>query len=425
MGIILSGVCEGTTNYNNIEVPEIEGYDGSHELSFYQVQHENAMNDLALFKSMLISDMRENSMLQEGYSEEQILTEGMDTVKNVLEKIKDMFLKLLAKIKNIFGAFIAKLNTFGSDGDALFKKYKTVIAGHSDWKKFKYKIRSEKGEGITKIEVVKLPDFAKGLTSGSGSTGYKFGDVTKFDKTEEEIEEDVIAEVLARYKDASKVSDLKKVMMDEHFEDEEEKTGESDFNEGAHFITLCGSKLQGMKKLISKTKDILASLDTVMKKRISELTKYQGKVIDLSVSKDSTKTVDSLSLRHTTDDTTGKYKLTAGRTSRTVANPSGLLGPSGSPLTSDVPDSIGQSDAKNVIKIVGILQKYTQAEQRVVTAYSTNYMSMVKFDSAQIKRIWTSAAAFATLRKESFDLIEAIGESAQYEAEDHFSSLTA
>ena len=52
-------------------------------------------------------------------------------------------------------------------------------------------------------------------------------------------------------------------------------------------------------------------------------------------------------------------------------------------------------------------------------------MNMIKFDSAQIKRIWTSAAAFATLRKESFDLIEAIGESAQYEAEDHFSSLTA
>jgi hypothetical protein len=82
MGIILSGVSEGTINYNNIEVPEIEGYDGSHELSLYQVQHENAMNDLALFKSMLISDVRENSMLQEGYSEEQILTEGMDTVKN-------------------------------------------------------------------------------------------------------------------------------------------------------------------------------------------------------------------------------------------------------------------------------------------------------------------------------------------------------
>lgn len=410
MGIILSGVCEGTTNYNNIEVPEIEGYDGSHELSFYQVQHENAMNDLALFKSMLISDMRENSMLQEGYSEEQILTEGMDTVKNVLEKIKDMFLKLLAKIKNIFGAFIAKLNTFGSDGDALFKKYNKVIAGHSDWKKFKYKIRLEKaGSGIDKVPSVNLQEFnIKNATVDTTAISYDIGALDTFDKNEEEIEEAVIAKVLVKYNDASKISDLKKVMMDAHFEDEEEKTGDSDFNEGSHFIALCGSKLQGMKKSISKTKDILTSLDSNVKKRISELTKFQGKVIDLSVS--TTKNVtDSLSIRTNFNTTTNKYSTDSTKV-HSGAN---------------VSANIKKDDSAKVIKIVGILQKYTQAEQRVVTAYSTNYMNMVKFDSAQIKRIWTSAAAFATLRKESFDLIEAIGESAQYEAEDHFSSLTA
>lgn len=409
MGIILSGVSEGTINYNNIEVPEIEGYDGSHELSLYQVRHENAMNDLALFKSMLISDMRENSMLQEGYSEEQILTEGMDTVKNVLEKIKDMFLKLIAKIKSIFGAFIAKLSTFGSDGDALFKKYNKVIAGHSDWKKFKYKIRPEKSDGIDKVPSVKLQDFnIKNDIVDTTVISYDIGTLDTFDKNEEEIEEDVIAKVLDKYKDASKISDLKKVMMDAHFEDEEEKTGDSDFNEGSHFITLCGSKLQGMKKSISKTKDILTSLDSNMKKRISELTKFQGKVIDLSVS--TTKDVtDSLSLKTDFNKTTNKYSTNSAKVSS---------GPG-------VSANIEKADSAKVIKIVGILQKYTQAEQRVVTAYSINYMNMVKFDSAQIKRIWTSAAAFATLRKESFDLIEAIGESAQYEAEDHFSSLTA
>lgn len=411
MGIILSGVCEGTTNYNNIEVPEIEGYDGSHELSLYQVRHENAMNDLALFKSMLISDMRENSMLQEGYSEEQILTEGMDTVKNVLEKIKDMFLKLIAKIKSIFGAFIAKLSTFGSDGDALFKKYKTVIAGHSDWKKFKYKIRSEKTDGIDKVSKVVLPD----LVASNSNSGYNFS-VDNFDKTEEDVEEDVIAGTLPKYKNASKISDLKKVMMDEHFEDEEEKTGESDFNEGSHFITLCGAKLQGMKKFISKTKDILASLDSTMKKRISDLTKYQSNVIDTSVSKDTTKTIVGKKFGSKTDDVTGKYSATLDDL---------LYGPKNKKHTPGDAVTYDQNTATKMIKTIGILQKYTQAEQRVVTAYSTNYMNMIKFDSAQIKRIWTSAAAFATLRKESFDLIEAIGESAQYEAEDHFSSLTA
>ena len=419
MGIILSGVCEGTTNYNNIEVPEIEGYDGSHELSFYQVQHENAMNDLALFKSMLISDMRENGMLQEGYSEEQILTEGMDTVKNVLEKIKDMFLKLLAKIKNIFGAFISKLSTFGSDGDALFKKYKTVIASHGDWKKFKYKIRSEKATGLDKVQKVTLPNLnLKDEAIGTITTGYAFGEVDKFDKTEEEIEEDVITKVLDNYKDASKISDLKKVMMDYHFEDEEEKTGESDFNEGAHFINLCASKLQGMKKSISKTKDILASLDTAVKKRISELNKFQGKVIDTSVSKDANKTTAAMAFTFLPPDTTNdKYRT--GTTQSTT--PGKVKGTSGANKLND----INKATATKMIKVIGIVQKYTQAEQRVVTAYSTNYMNMIKFDSAQIKRIWTSAAAFATLRKESFDLIEAIGESAQYEAEDHFSSLTA
>lgn len=404
MGIILSGVCEGTTNYNNIKVPEIEGYDGSHELSFYQVQHENAMNDLALFKSMLISDMRENSMLQEGYSEEQILTEGMDTVKNVLEKIKDMFLKLLAKIKNIFGAFISKLSTFGSDGEALFKKYRTVIAGHSDWKKFKYKIRATKAKDLNPTSF-ELPPITVG---SSVNVSYLKGiDLNKFDKSEDEIEEDVISTCIKAYKDASKISDLKKVMMDTHFEDEEEKTGESDFNTGDHFVTLCGGQLQGMKKTISKSKDILTSLDSAMKKRISELNKLQGKVIDLNVSKTATE-IDSKNISMSSDDTTGKYG--------TVSDKVKYLGRE---------EKVAKDKSAETIKFIGILQKYTQAEQRVVTAYSTNYMNMIKFDSAQIKRIWTSAAAFATLRKESFDLIEAIGESAQYEAEDHFSSLTA
>ena len=152
-------------------------------------------------------------------------------------------------------------------------------------------------------------------------------------------------------------------MMDVHFEDEEEKTGESDFNTGDHFITLCGGQLQGMKKHISKSKDILASLDSAMKKRISELNKMQGKVIDLNVSKTATE-IDSKNISLHTDKTTGKY--------RTDVNKVAYI---------NIVEKIRKDESAKIIKFIGILQKYTQVEQRVVAAYSTNFMIMIKFDS--------------------------------------------
>ena len=71
---------------------------------------ESQQNDLALFNATILTDFQEVSALQEGY---EVINES---VSDVIERIKQIFVKLLAKIKGIFQAFLAKLRgTFSSN----------------------------------------------------------------------------------------------------------------------------------------------------------------------------------------------------------------------------------------------------------------------------------------------------------------------
>lgn len=398
MGVFLNGVLGESTGYGAIRVPEVEGYNGCHELAALQIQHENMANDLAIFKSALISDVRENQMIQEGVSEEEVLTESFETAKGVLNKLKEMLLKLLAKIKAIISAFIAKLSGLSSDYKALFDKYKKVIAGHTDWKKFKIKYQPINDVNGSLAMTLTFP-----VISNSGELPNEYASSNDEIPDDDEVEEKVLKALLpAKLKDVSAIKDLKKEMHDLFFDTEELIDGDSDNISGSDIIKMC-EEMPNLKKLIDGVVKLNTSLETNIKKRISDLGKMQSKVIDVAVSRDSS--------NKTTDSTVSQTEFVGKNKYKTDTRSNSKY-----PLNKDFVES------RDVIKNIGILQKFVNCEQRLVTAFNTCFLADVKFFANQIKRIWTSAAAFASLRKENQELYSLMGEISLQENNDYFTS---
>jgi hypothetical protein len=398
MGVFLNGVLGESTGYGAIRVPEVEGYNGCHELAALQIQHENMANDLAIFKSALISDVRENQMIQEGVSEEEVLTESFETAKGVLNKLKEMLLKLLAKIKAIISAFIAKLSGLSSDYKALFDKYKKVIAGHTDWKKFKIKYQPINDVNGSLAMTLTFP-----VITNSGELPNEYASSNDEIPDDDEVEEKVLKALLpAKLKDVSAIKDLKKEMHDLFFDTEELIDGDSDNISGSDIIKMC-EEMPNLKKLIDGIVKLNTSLETNIKKRISDLGKMQSKVIDVAVSRDSS--------NKTTDSTVSQTEFVGKNKYKTDTRSNSKY-----PFNKDFVES------RDVIKNIGILQKFVNCEQRLVTAFNTCFLADVKFFANQIKRIWTSAAAFASLRKENQELYSLMGEISLQENNDYFTS---
>ncbi len=396
MGIFLNGVLGESTGYGAIQVPEVEGYNGCHELAALQIQHENMANDLAIFKSALISDVRESQMIQEGVSEEEVLTESFETANGVLNKLKEMLLKLLAKIKAIVSAFIAKLSGLSSDYKALFDKYKKVIAGHSDWKKFKFKYQPETGNSASLT--LTFPTM-----SNDGKIPEYYTSTTEI-PDDDDVEEKVLKQILpAKFKDITSLKDLKKEMHEFFFESEELVDGDSDNISGSEIIKLC-EDMPDMKKNIDNIKKLIASLETNIKKRISELGKMQSKIIDVAVSKDSANKTTPAK-KSDTSKVNNKFKYTT----QTVTSDTEVFNKS-------------EVEKGDFVRGLGISQKFINCEQRVVTEFNNCYLSEIRFYANQVKRIWTSAAAFASLRKENQELYSLMGEIALQENNDYFAS---
>jgi len=396
MGVFLNGVLGESTGYEAIQVPEVEGYNGCHELAALQIQHETMANDLAIFKSALISDVRESQMILEGVSEEEVLTESFETAKGVLNKLKEMLLKLLAKIKAIVSAFIAKLSGLSSDYKALFDKYKKVIAGHSDWKKFKFKYQPLTGNSAKSLTLT-FP-----IMANDGIIPEYYTSTTEI-PDDDDVEEKVLKQILpTKLNDITSLKDLKKELHEYLFESEELIDGDSDNISGSDIIKIC-EDMPDMKKHIDNVKKLSTSLETNIKKRISELGKMQSKIIDVAVSKDSANKTTPVKISDTSKvNNKFKYK-TQTLTDTEVYNKSEI-------------------EEGDFVRGLGISQKFINCEQRVVTEFNNCYLSDVRFYANQIKRIWTSAAAFASLRKENQELYSLMGEIALQENNDYFAS---
>lgn len=395
----------GGVNYADT-IPAMEGYDCVTGCGIMLM--ENQYNDFALFNAGIKMDMDEcRRTLNEGT---EVINEGF---KDIIDKIVELFKSLIAKIKGILQAFGAKILKVFHANKKLVEKYKKIINGCGDWSKFKVnKYRSPKTTGISDSDVfnytIKSDDgegYSKALASNDLTTsvyGMELGKVEKMSNAE--ITEKIIRNNLnASIKNSvdADMKNFKKVALDALFEYESDKT-----NWTTAEISDIGNDLtdaDGIKSDIKKYND---NLTGTISKIVNKLKDAQAKIRDIVSDRDKENN-NNLANRYnyaTIDitDKNGKYDT---KYTTYKKNDSGVI------TTAD--------QAQTQQKVVGALLSIATQEKNVITKLASAYMDFYKFTIAQDRKVYSSAAAYASTHKsaknESADLIEAIGEAAYYD----------
>ena len=394
----------GGVNYADT-IPAMEGYDCVTGCGI--ILMENQYNDFALFNAGIIMDTNEcKRTLNEGTV---VINEGF---KDIIDKIVELFKSLIAKIKGILQAFGAKLLKVFHANKKLVEKYKKIINGCGDWSKFKVnKYRSPKtniGDDEVFNYEIKSNDtegYSKALASNDLTTvvyGMELGKVEKMssDEITEKIIRNNLNESIRNSVDAD-MKNFKKVALDALFEYESDKT-----NWTTAEISDIGDDLTEADKFKSYIKKYSDNLTGTISKIVNKLKDAQAKISDI-VSDREKGNNDNLANHYNyasidISDKNGKYDT---KYTTYKKNDSGEI------------DTVEK--ARTQQKVVGALLSIATQEKNVITKLTSAYMDIYKFGIAQARKVYSSAAAYASTHKsaknESADLIEAIGEAAYYD----------
>lgn len=395
----------GGVNYADT-IPAMEGYDCVTGCGIMLM--ENQYNDFALFNAGIKMDMDEcRRTLNEGT---EVINEGF---KDIIDKIVELFKSLIAKIKGILQAFGAKILKVFHANKKLVEKYKKIINGCGDWSKFKVnKYRSPKTTGISDSDVfnytIKSDDgegYSKALASNDLTTsvyGMELGKVEKMSNAE--ITEKIIRNNLdasIRNSVDADMKNFKKVALDALFEYESDKT-----NWTTAEISDIGNNLadaDGIKSDIKKYND---NLTGTISKIVNKLKDAQAKIGDIVSDRDKENNNNLANCyNYATIDITDKNGKYDTKYTTYKKNDSGVI--------------TSADQAQTQQKVVGALLSIATQEKNVITKLASAYMDFYKFTIAQDRKVYSSAAAYASTHKsaknESADLIEAIGEAAYYD----------
>jgi hypothetical protein len=440
------------------QIPANEAYDAAFGCA--HILADCQANDMALFESTIYSDMNEVMAVQEGY---QVVNENAFT--DVIKKIIEMFKKLIAKIKGIFKAFIAKLDGLAKNGKDLVKKYEKQILKYSNWKEYKVKIRTPKGNSNDSTSLINtlfavssgtktIKDIDKRYavkTSDITSTGWDSGLGDSL-KTPEKIKnadaDDIKEAILKTYIAEAKASvcsdykDFSENVTDELWDDEETLDGDDDNISSSTFTAPWIKGVLEDKKLITDAEKLNKKLDDNINNIIDRLDKTHTELANL-MSKEGTDSYanfddGSLSFGRASVSKDGSYKSPKDGTKFTK----GLKGQ----LTNDEYDAASDETQKlydstpghhtlkspntasakatEVQKIIVAMQKIASNEQEVVTKVTSEYMAQLKFAVSQARKMWTSAAAYtSTQHKEDASYYQAVGECAAEQAYQKFEAI--
>ena len=407
------GIFSQNYTSSHIDVVANESYVGT--AGAYRAMCEGYQNSYAIFESCIGLDFMEAAVFNEGVDEMEFMVVQENFVTDFFTKIKEFLLKLLEKIKGIIKSFITRVvGTFTSDGKTLVNKYKTDIL-KKDLSKMKYKYAkptekeikigvgaqeferelddifdcighisatNKRGTDLTTAKSGRttrlgaMSTYAKDDTDKSGNYNYtKNGSTsaidinnTELDKINEKLEDSTYLEqALGKAIESGPVemADFAKEAKEYLFEDEEK------FEEDAGNLTT----------------EIMLVLQTA-KKQQDELKK------------------DERASEKLIGDMIREIERTNKEVSKLLPNEN-------------------KNISKNATLINKILNTAQKAEGQLSTYMTKCYavkLELMKFHFAQCKRIWVQMAAYRPKSvKEDVDLIEAIGEAAEYEA---YSSFT-
>lgn len=417
-------------------------------------------NDMALFESAIWDDMHEVMSIQEGV---EVLNENAFT--DVIKKIIEMFKKLIAKIKGIFKAFIAKLDGLAKNGKDLVKKYEKQILKYSNWKEYKVKIRTPKGNSNDSTSLINtlfavssgtktIKDIEKRYavnTIDIAGAGWDSG-LGESLKTPEKIKnadaDDIKEAILKTYIAESKASvcsdykDFSENVTDELWDDEETLDGDDDNISSSTFTAPWIKGVLEDKKLITDAEKLNKKLDDNINNIIDRLGKTHTELANL-MSKEGTDSYaafedDSLKFGSASVSKDGSYKspkdgtkftkglkgrLTDDEYDAASAETKNLYDSTPGNHTLKAPNIAGVK-ATEVQKIIVAMQKIASNEQEVVTKVTSEYMAQLKFAVSQARKMWASAAAYtSTQHKEDASYYQAVGECAAEQAYQKFEAI--
>lgn len=398
MGIFTNNTHYGVGGVDYGEqLPALEGYDavGGCAMAMLEVQQ----NDLELFKGIIAEDCREAIAVNEGY---EVVNES---AKDILNKLKEIFMKLLQKIKGIFKAFIAKLTGTIGPGKQVYTKYVKQISQYNNWDGFTVKNfrKPKKGDGRESIkEVSKYNSFAYGVAIDTSNKNL-FSDerMCKDDALDtDEINAALIKDRLSKY--LKDVDDDFKNMNEEFMNAVFDGAEDKDEWTAAEIITTYGGNIL---KEGDKFKTLIEDIEKNLSKTIS-------KVIEL-LNKEATKIYSFAG-----DTNLPEKKNDASYTSMGIG--SGKF--EGDKRKSNVKTGEGNkytsnNDAKKLNNVVGKLQKIATQEQTLITSLNSATINATKFLLSQARRVWSSAAAYSSRehKNEGYEFYSAIGEATAYD----------
>ncbi len=435
MGIFTSNShysLSGVEDYAS-QIPANEDYNAitGYAMAMLEVQE----NDMSLFNHAILGDFQEVSAMNEGY---QVINES---AKTILDKIIEIFKKLIGKIKGIFQAFIAKFGTALKDNSKLYTNYSKRISNCSKWDKFKVnKVRltrentgvKDSIEEVFKYEIAGVEDYD---TSSDKCFDLDWDEISK-------KEADVLRKAVLKKRlgDDTKIDgnlkNMDEKMMSKVFKDPEDIDKWS-----ASFIeNIAGDVLKEADKWIKTVKDQNNNLTGGINKIISKLKELKDKADDAYT---NNKTMKDTKLTITKGGN-GKYIVAAGDSDSgiTYKGRHGVEDQDYENKKNKYAEFVNKTDDQKLKYLkkneepkeptskyiddtsasilrdrIAALQTMAGHEQTVITRYIKVYTDVVKFAVGQARKIWTSAAAYASMKNESYDYeyYTAVGESVEYD----------
>ena len=222
--------------------------------------------------------------------------------------------------------------------------------------------------------------------------------------TNDEITEKIIRNRLANAIKNSVDGDMKnfkKVAIDALFEYETDKTDWT-----GNEISTIGTVLTDSdktKSVIKKRNDNLTNTITKIVKKLEEAKIKIDDIVSSRDPKDNNELANKYNYTHLSIDN----------------NKNGAVSYTGYKKNGSSSEISSVANAETQQKIVGALATIASNEKTVITKLTSAFMDVYKFDIAQARKVYSSAAAYASTHKsvknESADLIEAIGEAAYYD----------
>lgn len=388
----------------DVDVPANENY--NHVTGCAMALVETYQNDMAIFEGVIYGDMAEVAAMNEGT---EVINEG---VKEVWGKLVEFFKKLLEKIKGIFKSFMARISGVFRDSEKLYEKYNKVIAKNTNWKNFKAKWRKAKENNV--VELISKSatfnfhdyDIASDLKTPTANMQglFTFNDIYDPDKTIDE--DDIETAVLRSLNDAlskavSKPDEINKELMDIVFEDEETK---DDWNTGDILHSCIGDLLKEADKNLRNIEKYNKNMEDSIAKVVSKISKEQDKII---------KVASNVRLGKTDTYASGtKVTGTAGEDANKGKAKFGANTVTGNGIAYS-----SQSSLDRIERLINFDMRYATKEQVVVNKLTAARMACYKYALAQARRIWSSAAAYASVdhKNESYDYYTAVGEAVEHD----------